>query len=129
MHHRLASNLVRCDLVLYVDSKMVIVLSFSLLEKRFVMFGHPEASDPVWLRGRENPITNDIFVLLFTFLSHFCACKGTRACVLFVCARVSMGGCACVHERVQVYVSACVGTCVLCACVCRERISVWNVSM
>ena len=26
MHHRLASNLVRCDLVLYVDSEIVIIM-------------------------------------------------------------------------------------------------------
>ena len=26
MHHRLASNLVRCDLVLYIDSEIVIIL-------------------------------------------------------------------------------------------------------
>ena len=32
MHHRLASNLVRCDLVLYVDSEIVIILSFPLFE-------------------------------------------------------------------------------------------------
>ena len=31
MHYRLASNLVRCDLVLYVDSEIVIILSLSLL--------------------------------------------------------------------------------------------------
>ena len=27
MHHRLVSNPVRCDLVLYVDSEIVIILS------------------------------------------------------------------------------------------------------
>ena len=30
MHHRLASNPVRCDLVLYVDSEIVIILSIIL---------------------------------------------------------------------------------------------------
>ena len=30
MHHRLASNPVRCDLVLYVDSEIVIILSLSV---------------------------------------------------------------------------------------------------
>ena len=34
MHHRLASNLVRCDLVLYVDSEIVIILSLS---RKFVL--------------------------------------------------------------------------------------------
>ena len=29
MHHRLASNPVRCDLVLYEDSEIVIILSLS----------------------------------------------------------------------------------------------------
>ena len=29
MHHRLASNPVRCDLVLYEDSEIVIILSFA----------------------------------------------------------------------------------------------------
>ena len=31
MHHRLASNPVRCDLVLYVDSETVIILSLSFI--------------------------------------------------------------------------------------------------
>ena len=31
MHHRLASNPVRCDLVLYEDSEIVIILSLSLI--------------------------------------------------------------------------------------------------
>ena len=31
MHYRLASYLVRCDLVLYVDSEMVIILSLSFV--------------------------------------------------------------------------------------------------
>ena len=31
MHQRLASNLVRCDLVLYVDSEIVIILSLSFI--------------------------------------------------------------------------------------------------
>ena len=31
MHHRLASNPVRCDLVLHVDSKIVIILSLSFI--------------------------------------------------------------------------------------------------
>ena len=30
MHHHLASSLVRCDLVLYVDSEIVIILLLSL---------------------------------------------------------------------------------------------------
>ena len=31
MHHRLASNLVRYDLVLYVDNEIVIILSLSVI--------------------------------------------------------------------------------------------------
>ena len=31
MHHRLASNPVRCDLVLYVDGEIVIILSLSFI--------------------------------------------------------------------------------------------------
>ena len=31
MHYRLACNLVRCDLVLDVDSEIVIILSFSFI--------------------------------------------------------------------------------------------------
>ena len=31
LHHRLASNLVRCDLVLYVDCEIVTILSLSFI--------------------------------------------------------------------------------------------------
>ena len=85
MHHRLASDFVRC-LVLYVDSEIVTVLSLSLLEKRFIMFGHPEASDPVWLRGRENPITECIyFSVVYFFLSFLCLQGYSRVCFICVC--------------------------------------------
>ena len=33
MHHRLASNPVRCDLVLYEDNEIVIILSLSFIRK------------------------------------------------------------------------------------------------
>ena len=36
MHHRLASNPVRCDLVLYVDSEIVIILCFLLFVNMFL---------------------------------------------------------------------------------------------
>ena len=36
MHHRLASNPVRCDLVLYIDSEIVIILSLPLFVNMFL---------------------------------------------------------------------------------------------